>query len=100
MSRDAFERALAAFLSWRDDARSRLERALLESPHFAMAHVLSAYMSAWSRDVNRVRQARLAYASLSRLPVTTRELPLLLRMTRDCAFGPEYAVMKAENHSL
>lgn len=74
VSRDAFEQALAAFLSWRDDARFHLERALLESPHFAMAHVLSAYMSVWSRDVNRVRQARLAYASISRLPVTRREL--------------------------
>lgn len=74
VSRDAFERALAAFLSWRDDARCHLERALLESPHFAMAHALSAYMSVWSRDVARVRQARLAYASISRLPVTTREL--------------------------
>ena len=73
-SRDAFELALDAFLSWRGDARSQLDRALLESPDFAMAHVLSAYMSVWSRDVHRVREARAAHASISNLPATTREL--------------------------
>ncbi|HVS76114.1 MAG TPA: hypothetical protein VHE11_04210 [Steroidobacteraceae bacterium] len=39
-----------------------------------MAHVLDAYMSLWSRDINRVRQARAAHARTSRLPATAREL--------------------------
>jgi tetratricopeptide (TPR) repeat protein len=74
ISRDAFELALGAFLSWRGDAQSHLDRALLESPNFTMAHVLSAYMSVWSRDVNRVRQARAAQARISSESATTREL--------------------------
>ena len=73
-SRDAFELALGAFLSWRDGAQPLLDRALLESPDFIMAHVLSAYMSVWSRDISRVRTARAAHESISKLPGTRREL--------------------------
>ena len=72
-ARDSFELALAALLSWRDGAQSHLDRALLEAPDFTMAHVLSAYMSVWSRDVRRVWRAREAHARASRLAATPRE---------------------------
>ncbi len=59
---DTFERALAAFQSWRTGAEAHLELALLEAPSFTMAHVLSAYLFLCSRDVRRVRLARPDWA--------------------------------------
>ena len=70
---DAFERALAAFQSWRSGAETYLERALLEAPSFTMAHVLNAYLCLCSRDVRRVRLARSAHAQASRLRTNARE---------------------------
>jgi hypothetical protein len=54
----AFERALAAFQSWRSDAERHLAPALQEAPAFVMAHVLQAYPCLCSRDPARTRAAR------------------------------------------
>ena len=40
---EAYERALAAFQSWRTGADEHLAPALQEAPGFVMAHVLQAY---------------------------------------------------------
>ena len=72
-SREAFERALDAQLSWRNGAEAHLQRALLDAPGFIMAHVLNAYLSLGSRDRARVRRARGAHATAAALPATARE---------------------------
>jgi tetratricopeptide (TPR) repeat protein len=72
-ARDAFERALEAHLSWRSGAECHLQKALQAAPTFTMAYVLSAYFDLCSRDQEQVRQARIAYATASRLPATPRE---------------------------
>jgi hypothetical protein len=72
-ARDAFERALDAHLSWRSGADLHLAHAVQAAPTFTMAHVLSAYSDLCSRDPARVRQARAAYLTASRLPATPRE---------------------------
>jgi hypothetical protein len=41
---EAFERALAAFQSWRSGAERLLAPALEDAPAFVMAHVLQAYL--------------------------------------------------------
>src|SRR5215469_10355866 len=73
LAREAFERALHAHLSWRSGVDAHLDQALLEAPAFTMAHVLRAYLSLCSRDVARVRQARLAHARAAASPATHRE---------------------------
>jgi tetratricopeptide (TPR) repeat protein len=70
---DAFERALAAFLSWRGGAEDDLARAMQEAPAFLMAHVLQAYLCLCSRDPARVRSARPVLARAARLPGNERE---------------------------
>jgi hypothetical protein len=73
LAREAFERALHSHLSWRSGVDAHLDQALLEAPTFTMAYVLRAYLSLCSRDVARVRQARLAHARAAALPATHRE---------------------------
>lgn len=70
---DAFERALAAFQSWRSGAENHLEQALQAAPSFPMAHVLHAYLHLCSRDVRRVRLARAVHARASQLRANARE---------------------------
>ncbi len=70
---EAFERALAAFQSWRSGAERHLAPALQDAPAFVMAHVLQAYLCLCSRDPARVRSARLALARAARLPANARE---------------------------
>jgi hypothetical protein len=53
----AFERALAAFQSWRTGSEADLGVALQEAPDFVMARVLKAYLAVCSRDPRRVRSA-------------------------------------------
>lgn len=64
----AYERALAAFLSWRSGAEAPLAQAIGEAPGFVMAHALAAYLLIGSRDPQRVRAAapRLAAAAALR----------------------------------
>jgi hypothetical protein len=69
----AFEQALATFQSWRVGTDTHVERALLEAPAFTMAHVLNAYVYLSSRDPNRVRLARLAFAQVSGMAANHRE---------------------------
>lgn len=62
-----FEEALAAYQSWRGGSDEPLERALQAQPGFVMAHVLKVYLLLCTRDVRRVRQARLAFDEAARL---------------------------------
>jgi tetratricopeptide (TPR) repeat protein len=70
---EAFERALAAFQSWRSGAEAHLAPALQEAPGFVMAHVLQAYLLLCTRDPARVRSARPVLARAARLPANARE---------------------------
>jgi Tfp pilus assembly protein PilF len=54
-----FEQALVAHLSWRGGAEELLAQALDEAPGFVMVHAMQAWLLACSRDINRVRQARV-----------------------------------------
>jgi tetratricopeptide (TPR) repeat protein len=69
----AFERALAAFQSWRSGADVHLASALREAPYFVMAHVLQAYLLLCSRDPRSVRSARPVLARATRLCANERE---------------------------
>ena len=70
---EAFERALAAFQSWRSGAEKFLAPALQDAPSFVMAHALQAYLYLASRDPARVRSARPVLARASQLPANARE---------------------------
>src|SRR6187399_2524124 len=70
---DAFERALAAFQSWRSGSERYLKQALQDAPSFVMAHVLHAYLYLSSRDPARVRFAEPVLARASTLPTNARE---------------------------
>src|SRR5437868_8095392 len=64
----AYERALAAFQSWRGGVDAELALALRESPDFVMAHALQAYLLIGSRDPRRVQSARPVHARAAGLP--------------------------------
>ena len=70
---EAFERALAALLSWRTGADAQIELALREAPGFVMAHVLQAYLLLCSRDRDRVRSAQPVLKRAAQLPSNERE---------------------------
>ena len=70
---EAFERALAAFQSWRNGAPDHVARALQEAPAFLMAHLLRAYLCLCSRDPAQVRSARPILTRAMRLPANARE---------------------------
>jgi len=69
----AYERALAAFLSWRSGADELLAYATQEAPGFVMAHVLKACMLIGSRDPRRVRAADAALSATAALPANAHE---------------------------
>jgi tetratricopeptide (TPR) repeat protein len=73
LARDAFERALAFFQSWRSGTEAQLAIALLDAPSFTMAHLLKAYVWLCGRDAARWRLARSAYAQASACPANARE---------------------------
>ena len=70
---EAYERALAAFQSWRSGASVELALAIQEAPTFVMAHVLQAYLVLSSRDPRHVRAARPVLARAAALPANERE---------------------------
>jgi tetratricopeptide (TPR) repeat protein len=70
---ETYERALAAFQSWRSGTDTHLARALQAAPAFVMAHVLQAYMLLSSRDPRRVRLARPVLERAAGLPANERE---------------------------
>jgi tetratricopeptide (TPR) repeat protein len=70
---EAYERALAAFQSWRSGASVELALAIQEAPTFVMAHVLQAYLVLSSRDPRHVRAARPMLARAAALPANERE---------------------------
>ncbi|MGE5338748.1 MAG: tetratricopeptide repeat protein [Gemmatimonadota bacterium] len=70
---DDYERALAAFQSWRSGADILLADALREAPAFVMAHVLQAWLLVCSRDPRRVRSARPVLEHAAELPANERE---------------------------
>ena len=70
---EAYERALAAFQSWRRGADAHLAVALQQAPGFVMAHVLQAYLHLSSRDPGHVRLARPVLTRATELPANERE---------------------------
>lgn len=70
---EAFERALAAFQSWRSGAEAHVSSAVQDAPAFVMAHVLQAYLQLSGRDPARVREARPVLARAAALPANPRE---------------------------
>jgi tetratricopeptide (TPR) repeat protein len=63
----AYERALAAYQSWRGGIVVHLDDALQRAPEFVMAHVMQAYLMVCSRDPQRVRSASPMLAQAARL---------------------------------
>lgn len=93
-----YERALAAFLSWRHGADAWLDAALAEAPGFTMARVLKAWLMAGSRDVRRVRAARPLLAAAAALPAgehERRHLGALQRVLADDYEGAAAALAAA-----
>jgi tetratricopeptide (TPR) repeat protein len=70
---DAYERALAAYQSWRTGVDEPLGVALRRAPNFVMARVLKAWRLACSRDPRRVESARPVLAEASALPANDSE---------------------------
>ena len=70
---EAYERALAAFQSWRVGAAEHLHAALQEAPAFVMAHVLQAWLLVCSRDPQKVRAAQPVLARATGLPANAGE---------------------------
>jgi ubiquinone biosynthesis protein UbiJ len=97
-AREAFERALAAHLSWRSGAAQHLDRALGEAPAFTMAHVLRVYQSLCSRDLAQVQQARAAHARATTLPATHRER--LHVAAAGAALADDFTAFNARLHEL
>lgn len=70
---EAYERALAATLAWRDGADEALELALRHAPHFVMAHVLRAYLRVCGRDAARIASAAPLLARAGTLRASEHE---------------------------
>jgi tetratricopeptide (TPR) repeat protein len=90
---EAYERALAAFQSWRSGANVELALAIQEAPTFVMAHVLQAYLVLSSRDPRHVRAARPVLARAAALPANERER--LHLATLAAALADDYERAKA-----
>jgi tetratricopeptide (TPR) repeat protein len=90
---EAYERALAAFQSWRTGADVELALAIQEAPTFVMAHVLQAYLLLSSRDPRRVRLARPVLARAAGLPANDRERMHLAALA--AALADDYERAKA-----
>ncbi|MDM0106426.1 tetratricopeptide repeat protein [Variovorax sp. J22R24] len=88
----AYERALAAYQSWRNGVEPALATALQEAPDFVMAHALQAYLLLCSRDPRRVRLARSVLARAAGLPANPRERLHLAAIT--AALADDYARAK------
>jgi hypothetical protein len=84
----AYERALAAFLSWHRGAAEPLRRALAEAPGFVMARVLEAWMVLGSRDPRRVREAGPLLAATAGLPANAHEQRHLAAIA--CVLADDY----------
>ena len=90
---EAYERALAAFQSWRSGANVELALAIQEAPTFVMAHVLQAYLVLSSRDPRHVRAARPMLARASAPPANERERMHLAALA--AALADDYERAKA-----
>jgi tetratricopeptide (TPR) repeat protein len=89
----AYERALAAFQSWRSGANVQLALAIQEAPTFVMAHVLQAYLVLSSRDPRHVGAARPMLARAAALPANERERMHLAALA--AALADDYERAKA-----
>jgi tetratricopeptide (TPR) repeat protein len=69
----SYERAQAAFQSWRGGADAHLEQALQLAPDFVMAHAMRAYLAVCSRDLQQVHSARPMLARAAGLRANERE---------------------------
>jgi len=72
-SLERWEQALHLFLAWRRGAAELIDAALAESPAFAMARVLRAYLQICSRDPDKVRGAGAVLARGGALTPNRRE---------------------------
>jgi len=70
---EAYERALAALLSWHDGAEAAIDLALRHAPHFVMAHALKAYLRVCGRDAVRIASAAPLLAQARGLRATEHE---------------------------
>ena len=70
---EPYERAVAAFVSWRLGVEPALERALDEAPRFVMAIVLQAWLRACGRDLQRLRSVRPLLERAAHCPMNARE---------------------------
>lgn len=69
----AYEQALALFLSWRQGVEVPLAQALRDAPRFVMAHVLQAYLQVCTRDPRRIRSARPVLTHVATMPANEVE---------------------------
>lgn len=97
----AYERALAAFVSWRSGVEVPLAQAIAQAPRFVMAHALEAYRLIGSRDPQRVRAAAPLLATAAALPADDHErlhLAAIARVLADDYEGALAALDAALQH--
>lgn len=86
-----YERALAAFVSWRSGADALLAQATEQAPGFVMAHALRAWMLAGGRDPRKLQAARNRLAAATALPANEHERQHLAALARVLADDHEGA---------
>lgn len=89
----AYEHALALFLSWRQGAEDPVAQALRAAPRFVMAHLLQAHQLVSSRDPQRVRAARPVLERAADLPAN--DIEQLHRAALAAALDDDYEGAKA-----
>jgi tetratricopeptide (TPR) repeat protein len=70
---DAYERALAALVSWRSGVEEHIDAALSEAPEFVMAHVLKADFFLSSREPSAPARSAEVLAHALQLPANAHE---------------------------
>lgn len=94
----AYERALAAFQSWRTGAEVQLKTGLREAPEFLMAHVLQAWQLVCSRDPLLVHAARPVLARAADLSANERERGHLAAL--EAVLGDDFELGKSQLDKL
>src|SRR5690349_19313915 len=70
---EAYERALAALISWRSGVEEHIDVALNEAPEFVMAHVLKAYFLLCSREPSALARSAEVHAHAVQFPANAHE---------------------------
>jgi hypothetical protein len=73
VARDRYETALGLFRLYSGDPMVSVEAAIADSPVFAMAHVLKAWMNLLGTEPSAIAVARQAYCQAKQHAVTARE---------------------------